>query len=232
MKLYIYAIPLVILLLAISVNAYSYKIPICTIANSTDCVYTFTTTGVTGNPALVFYQDGHLYVTNESGFNFSENNYYNITNITYINASYFNITNITTYHINNSNGSSFIFQNNITLNKSYVKELFDELYNNTSNFYNKTQSDSLYATQVQFNGLLNNVATLATKGELVNLETRLNVNDLNNINWSSFNLTKINEYIDNDGGFNITWKTIIVIEGIIIILLLLFVIKTMMSGDY
>jgi hypothetical protein len=228
-----------IIFLAIGVSAYAYKIPICTAENSTNCLNTFMTSGVDGNPALVFYQDGHFYITNETGYGFNSTitylntSYFNVTNI-----SYFNVTNIThqnisyiTYHINNSNGSSFTFQNNITLDKNHVKTLFDEIYNNTNHSrINRTQLDSIYASQDQFNNLINNMGLYATKGELVTLESRFsNINNLNNIDWASFNLTRINEFIDKGGNFNTFWKSIIIIEGIIIILLLLFIVKTMMS---
>lgn len=243
MKSYI-ILPLLLILLtiglAVNVSGYVYQIPICSTTNTTDCLKANTTTGINGIPAIIFYQNGYLYVTNETSYNFTSTVYYNVTNIT----TYINLTNITyqnvsyiTYMINNSNGSSVVYQQNITVDNTYIRRLFNDLYSDTnfSRYYNKTEIDNTFATQNQFNTVSNNMINYASKGDLVTLDSKFsNMNNLNNINWTSFNLTQINEHIDNGGDFSMTWKVIVIVEGVIILLLLLFVARSMMNGggDY
>jgi hypothetical protein len=135
--------------------------------------------------------------------------------------------------MNYSNGSSFILQPNVTIDEDTVVSRINKLYSlsNFSRFYNKTEIDGTFATQSQMNGLVTSLGNYATKGDLINFDTRLaSLNNLNSINWSSFNLTEINEHIDGNGDFSTTWRAIVIIEGVIILLLLIFVAKIAISG--
>jgi hypothetical protein len=235
-------IPFLIVFLIASVTAYSYQIPACNSTLNSSCIPITSVSSITNAPrAIIYYQDGNLYITNDTIQNFTNITqvyYYNVTNVTQYTQQVTNITYVS-YYINNSNGSSYTFQQNITLDNTYVRNLFNDLYSSTnfSRYYNRTEVDSLYsscATQGQLTNVFNTIGTCATKAELINFDTRLaNLNNINSMNWSSFNLTRMNEYMDNDGGFSTTWKIVIVIEGVIIVLLLIFVARTMMGGgDY
>lgn len=230
----LYAIPFLIVFLTACISAYSYQIPVCNSTLNTSCIPITNISSITNAPhAIIYFQDGNLYITNDTFYpnatTVINNTYYyttQVTNLTYVTYNY-------TYIMNYSNGSSFIFQPNITLDEDAVVSRINKLYSlsNFSRFYNKTEIDGIFVTQSQMNNLVTSLGTYATKGDLVNFDTRLaSLNNLNSINWSSFNLTKINEHIDNGGDFSTTWKTIVIIEGIIILLLLIFVAKAAMSG--
>lgn len=251
-KAYLYISILSFLLVIVTIgeiSAYSYQIPVCNSTNisnvsntNVSCVPIIGVSSITNAPqAMIYYQNGNLYITNETGINYTIIYNSSLAPIhfnNYTNMSVQNITNITyyTYMINNSNGSSYTFQQNISLNNDYVRSLFNQLYSDTnfSKFYNRTEMDTLLSSQLsaQLTTLTNNLGSYATKGELVNLD--LKMANVNTINWTSFNLTRINEYMDNGGDFNITWKVVVIFEGVVILLLLIFVAKTMMSGggDY
>ena len=228
-KLSLMILVLLVLMIAIAgVTAYSYQIPVCNSTLNTTCIPITSTATNSTQKAVIYYQDGFIYLTNDT------NLYNNYTNITYTNITYL------TYMINYTNGSSFIFQPNITINDGYVRDLFQQVYSasNFSNFYNKTTIDSKIASlgsSGDLDFIKNSLATYATKNDLALYDIKLNnLNNVNSLNWSLFNLTAINEHIDNGGDFSITWKVIVIIEAIVIILLLLFVVKSMMSGggDY
>lgn len=255
----IYAIPLVIILVFLSIatiSAYTIKLPVCSDTVTTSCVNLNDATGTVnaGNPAIVFYQSGNLYISNDIPTNYSNVYHYNVTNVTYMNytnmtyITYTNLTNITqnnisyiTYHMNYSNGSTFVIQQNTTvinysINNDYIRDLFQQVYiaSNFSNFYNRSYIDANFETLGDINNVKAALSTYATRAELANYDARIAaLNNLNSLNWSGFNMTRLNEISDGGGDFSMTWKVIIVIEGVVIILLLLLVVKNMMGGgDY
>lgn len=235
----IYVLSLIILSLVLiaNISAYTLKLPVCNdgIVN-TSCVNVSDATGTsnTGTPAVIFYQNGNLYVSNDIPLNYTityvNNNWTNYTNLTQVTQQITNVTYVT-YIINNSNGSSFVFQQNYSINNSYIHSLFNEVYasSNYSNFYNRTDSDSRFATK----GELPNLAAYLTRGDFeARWATLANLNTLNNLNLTSLNISRINEHLDNGGSgdFNMTWKIIIGVIGIIVLGMAIMMIKSMMDN--
>ena len=247
---------LIVTILISSTSAYTIKLPLCngTISTfclplcngtiSTSCINFNDTIGTTnsGTSAIIFYQNGNIYISNDTPANYTIN-YYNLTNI--INST--NVTYvypITNYYVNLSNGSTYFIQDNkttinytinYTINNDYIRDLFQQVYvaSNWSNFYNKTYIDLNFETIGDINSVKTTLSTYVTKTDLAAFDARIaSLNNINGFNWTDFNMTRMNE-ISDSGAFSMFWKVIIIIEGIIIVLLLAFVVKSMSSGgDY
>jgi len=242
-KIYVWSLIILVILSINLIAAYTIKLPICTDTLNVSCVHLNDATGTvnSGNPAIIFYQNGNIYLSNDIPTNYTISNYYtNITNITNI----INVTNITqqnisyiTYNINYSNGSSFVIQQNhtiinYTINNDYIRDLFQQIYiaSNWSNFYNRTYIDLNFETIGDINSVKATLSSYATKTDLAAFDTRIaSLNNINSFNWSGFNMTRINE-ISDGGTFSMFWKVIIIIEAVIVILLLAFVIRSMSSS--
>lgn len=204
-----------LLILITSVTAYSYKIPVCNATSYNNSCLNVTSVGaITNAPnSMIYYQDGNIYLTNDTIPNIHAIYNYtmiNVTNISYNNITMINFTNISYY-----NGTIL----NYTYNYSY----------GSSNTINKSEFDNIYANQSQLTNLINSLpTTYSTKTDLINLEARItNLNSISNL--SSLNMTRINEHLDS-GDFSGSWKIAIVIEGILIVLLILFAMRMSMSG--
>ena len=238
----IYAVPILIsiILLIATISAYTIKLPACNdgIIN-TSCVTLSDATGTTntGNPAVVFYQNGNIYVSNDIPTNYTIN-YYNYTNITNVNLT--NMTNITyvTYNINLSNGSTYVIQENQTIinysiDNDYLRQLFQQVYlnSNFSNFYNTSYINANFETISDVNNIKNTLSNYVSRADLSILDARINAlnnNGSNNIN--GLNMTRLKDIVDNGTDFSTIWKVVIIIEAVIIVLLLLFVGRSMMSS--
>lgn len=231
---------LVLVLLSIlsiaTISAYTLKIPVCNdgIVN-TSCVNINDATGTTNNtnPAILFYQNGNLYLSNDIPASYNMN-YYNLTNI-----SYFNVTNITqqytnitylTYVMNYSNGSTFVFQPNYSIDNDYIKTLFQQVFqaSNWSNFYNTSYINANFESISDINNVKSTLGSYATQAQLASFDARLN--NINGGNLSGVNMTKLNDLLNNGGDFSMGWKVAIVIIGLLVIVIAIMIFRMGMGG--
>jgi hypothetical protein len=205
------------LLMLNGIFAYTYQIPLCNSSINDSCL-NFTSVGpITDGPinGIIFWKDGYLYLTNETIINHTIN-YYNMTNVTYQ-----NITNVTTnYYYNISNGSSLTIIQNVTANDSLIKEWMNSKMN--LSFYNKSDAEITFAFKTELNELKNTLSSYAAKTELDKYGYLLAINASDVINGTIGN--------KNDINFNLTWEVIIIINCILTVILIIFIIRSMMSG--
>lgn len=234
----IYVLLLIILSLVFiaNVSAYTLKLPVCNATVNNSCINISDSPGTTNSvtPAIIFYQGGNLYISNDIPQNYTityvNNNWTNYTNYTNLTQFIQQITNVTyvTYIINNSNGSSLIFQQNYSINNSYIRHLFDEEYaiSPFANYFNKTEADSRFTLK----GEIPNLAAYLTRGDFeARWATLSNLNNLN-LNLSNLNVSQINEHLDNGGDFTMNWKIIIGVIGIMVLGIAIMMIKGMMDS--
>jgi len=212
-------------LLILSLNgvlSYTLKFPLCNSSSTINdsCINYITATAITNAPQAIMFlgQDGNIYLTNDTQIAYTIVN--NITNITN------NITN--NYYYNATNGSDIIVVHNITANETYLKSWINSL-NITSIFnfsgYNKSEIDVLLASKIDTTSLQTALANYATQTQLNNLNIVLNPNG------TPINFTALQEYYENkDGDFSMTWKIIIIINCFLIVILILLIAKTIMTG--
>lgn len=219
--------------LAMTLNgivAYTFQIPLCNSSSLDDTCINFTSTSsITNAPinGIMFWRDGYLYLTNDTSINYTvyNNTVYNITNVTYqtINA---------TYIYNISNGSTLTIIQNVTVNESIIKDFINSKLNNSffnGSFYNKSETDSIFALKTEINDLKNQFANYASKNDITSLDAKygyLLAINASGINGSSINLNELSQ----DNGLSMTWKVIIIINSIFILVLIIVMIKGMMSG--
>jgi hypothetical protein len=197
------------------VMAYSFQFPLCNppIINNS-CINYTAVAAITNAPinSVMYWRDGYLYLTNETAIVYNTTH---ITNITYTNVSYF-------YNI--SNGSSVTVIQNITANESIVREwlvakLNSTFYNMT--FYNRTEADGLFAFKSEISEVRNRFVGYVTTADL---DTRygylLSINSTG-IN-GSVNLSDI-----ADSGFTTTWKVIVIINSIMIVILVIGLVRVL-----
>lgn len=200
------------------VLAYTLQIPLCTPSINTNCINYTSVSPITNIPlnGIMFWKDGYLYLTNETAINYTviNNNYTYINNGT--NITYY-ITNVTTYSYNLTNGSNLIIIQNITANESIVRDWVNSKFNTT--FYNKSDAEITFAFKTELNELKNTLSSYAVKTDLDKYGYLLA------INASGIDELNLNE---NDS-LSMIWKVIIIINCILIVIIILFIIKSMMS---
>lgn len=220
------------------VSAYTVQIPVCNASISTSCVNITYVGAITNAPRAIMYlgSDGNLYLTNDTTIQ------YTIVN-NYTSPTYYNITNITTQNVTNyysynlTNGSNLTIIQNFTANDSIIQAWVNNL--NLSNvavltmfnrtYYTKIDSNSIFASKNDLTALQNVLTSYATKGEINNLDIKYTPL-LAGPNGTVANYTALVEKIENNsGGFSLTWKIILIINGILTLLLLIMVVKNMMG---
>jgi hypothetical protein len=205
--------------------AYTYQIPLCSSTINSSCI-NFTSVGaITNGPinGIMFWKDGYLYLTNDTLTNYTSNTYitYNITNITYVTNSY-----------NLTNGSNITIIQNITANDTLVQQWISSLNlsNNWSSLGIYTKNETQAALNAELSSVQSLLANYATKADLDALNNALNIKYgyLLAINSTGINGTiNLNE-INNGTEFSMTWKVIIVINCILIVILIIFIVRNMM----
>jgi hypothetical protein len=201
--------------------AYTLQISLCnppTINES--CINYTSISPVTNAPVngIMYWKDGYLYLTNETPINYTINNNYNVTNIT------FQITNITTYNL--SNGSSLTIIQNITANDSIIQNWVNSKLSNIT-VYNRSDANTTFAFRTELTDLINTLSSYATKNDLTNFDAKYGY--LLAINSSGINGT-INLNETGNEEFSLTWKVIVIIDCILTIILIIFIVRSMMSG--
>jgi hypothetical protein len=224
------------LFLILSLNgilAYTYKFQLCNPPTINDsCINYSSVSPVTNAPinGIMYWKDGSLYLTNETPLNY---NYtyvtYNVTNVTYVTNS---------YNLTNGTNVTIIQIQNITANDTLVQQWLSSLNISNSSVFNWSNL-GIYTkneTQAALNAELSSVQTLlanyATKADLDALNNALNAKYgyLLAINSTGINGTiNLNE-INNGGGFDMTWKVIIIIIGVLVFILIIMFVRSMMSG--
>jgi hypothetical protein len=212
---------LLAILNTIPISAYTFQIPLCNppIMN-TSCINYTSVSPITNAPVngIMYSKDGYLYLTNETPVNYTI--YNNYTNITY------NVTNVTIYSYNISNGSSLTIIQNITANDSIIRDWINSKFNTT--IYNKSEANDTFAFRIELNELRNNLVNYAAKTDLNVLDSKYNY--LLAINATGINGTISLNDLNNKDGLSMTWKIIIIINCLLIVILIFVVIKNMMSG--
>lgn len=224
--------------------AYTLKFPLCSppIINNSCINYTIAQ-AVTNAPSAIMYfgQDGNLYLTNDTLIQYTV-----INNITYPTYQTINTTNITyIYNYNATNGSVInvtIYQN-ITANETYLRQWlasinFSNASSNISSLfnisgYNRAEAEAAFAFKSELTNLQNGVSnTFATKVEMNNLDAKYAALLIGQ-NGTVTNFTALAEKIENNtsGEFSITWEIIIIINSILAVCIILFLVRSMMSGD-
>lgn len=202
--------------------AYTLKFPLCNSTVNDSCINYTSVSPITNAPKAIMYWDesGNLYLTNDTPTvyinNYTYLQYVNLTNITY------QVTNITNLYYNASNGSNIILSVNVTANETFVREWLVNLYSNFSNIYNRSEIENRFAFKDDLNGIRNifNNYTLTVDTKVDNLYS----------NISSLNITRMNEFMDDNGSFSTTWKVIVIINCILMVAIILFLIRNMMEG--
>lgn len=233
-----------LLLFVTSISAYTIRIPVCN-SNSTinDTCLNYSYVGaVTNAPKAIMYlgDDGNLYLTNDTQIQYTMyNNYTNYTNI-YNVTNVTNITHVSNYYVYNfTNGtaSNITIVQNFTANDSiiraWVSSLNLSIFNST--MYNKSEADSIFAFKGDLSNIQNALANYATKQDILLLDSKIAQSSASILNFSgingSINLKALQEHVDNNtGDFNMTWKVVIVINCILLLLVIAMIAKLMMSG--
>jgi len=196
-----------------AVSAYSFQVPVCNSTINDSCINFVSTAPITTAPTngLVYWKDGYLYFTNETPIDSINNTYiYTYNNTIYTGVSY-----------NISNGSTITIIQNITANDTIIRNWVYSQLNST--FYNKSEADIAFVPRTEFNPLRDSLPT-----------TYVTITDLNSkysyllaINGSEI----INGTISSGDGekLTITWKIIIIINCVLIVILLIAIIKIMMA---
>lgn len=230
-----------LLLFVTSISAYTIKIPVCTSSSTiNDTCLNYSYVGaITNAPKAIMYlgDDGNLYLTNDTQVQYTiVNNYTNYTNV-------YNVTNVTQlvsnyYSYNLTNGSNITIFQNFTANDSIIRTWISSLnlsiFNNT--IYNKSDADSIFAFKGDLVNLQNALANYATKNDISILDSKITQSSLSSLNLSgingSINLKAIQDHIDNStGDFSMTWKVIIIINCVLIVILILLIAKNMIAGE-
>lgn len=210
----------ILLLTIIYVSAYSIQIPVCNNNLTLNCInYSNVTSINNASHAVLFVgEDGNLYLTNETPPYVA----------TIYNYTSYNVTNVTYHYYNTSNGSISVYYN-VTANETQVKEWLEKLYKNLSNIYNKTDVEEVFVNKSLFNESYHELKNITTHlyDYINNVNMTLVNNQMGNI---SFNVSEINDFLEDNSKFTLFWKFVIIINIFLLMVVIAMLIRMVSSG--
>lgn len=195
--------------------------PLCNSTTNSSCINYTSVSPITTAPmnGIIFVRDGYLYLTNDTLINYTT-----INNISYYIT---NITNIT-YVYNISNGSNLTIIQNITANDSIIRDWVNSKLNSSflnSSYYIKNETDIKFVFRTELDELKNTLTTYSTKNDLNTRYGYLLAINASSVT-GSINLDNLNE----DNGFTMVWKVILIIDCVLTVLLMIGLLKMSMDN--